>query len=63
MNKKLPAVGDLHIHGIVNLKWVYGVFRSSKYKIKFSYENGRCNRTKYKRDGSKIIRTKKANHL
>ena len=30
MNKKLPAVGDLHIHGIVNLN---GFMEFSFFKI------------------------------
>ena len=57
MNKKLPAVGDLHIHGIVNLNGFMEFFVLQNTRLSLVMKMADVI-AKYKRDGSKLFRLK-----
>lgn len=63
MNKKLPAVGDLHIHGIVNLNGFMEFFVLQNTRLSLVMKMADVIAQSIKETDQKICALKKANHL
>ena len=63
MNKKLPAVGDLHIHGIVNLSGFMEFFVLQNTRLSLVMKMADVIAQSIKETDQKICALKKANHL
>lgn len=63
MNKKLPAVGDLHIHGIVNLNGFMEFFVLQNTRLSLVMKMADVIVQSIKETDQKICALKKANHL
>ena len=59
MNKKLPAVGDLHIHGIVNLNGFMEFFVLQNTRLSLVMKMADVIAQSIKRNGSKNMCIKK----
>ncbi len=63
MNKKLPAVGDLHIHGTVNLNGFMEFFVLQNTRLSLVMKMADVIAQSIKETDQKICALKKANHL
>lgn len=63
MNKKLPAVGDLHIHGIVNLNGFMEFFVLQNTRLSLVMKMADVIAKSIKETDQKLSALKKANHL
>ncbi|MEA1009958.1 spore protease YyaC [Bacillus cereus] len=63
MNKKLPAVGDLHIHGIVNLNGFMEFFVLQNTRLSLVMKMADVIAQSIKETDQKLSALKKANHL
>ncbi|WP_459502783.1 spore protease YyaC [Bacillus sp. C1] len=63
MNKKLPAIGDLHIHGIVNLNGFMEFFVLQNTRLSLVMKMATVIAQSIKETDQKLSVLKKANHL